>query len=75
LADVLTDKDVAVLCGHAHTGAATTFAGRPLIVAPGVVSQSVLPVEGNHVVDYDLPPAIALHVVDDRGLVTHFRSV
>lgn len=74
-ADVLNDKVVAVLCGHAHTAATTTFAGRPLVVAPGVVSQSVLPVEGDHVVDYDLPPAVALHVVDDRGLVTHFRSV
>src|SRR5690242_19376487 len=29
---------VATLCGHAHTAAAGTFAGRPLIVAPGVVS-------------------------------------
>jgi Icc protein len=75
LAEVLNDKVLAVLCGHAHTAAATTFAGRPLVVAPGVVSASVLPVEGDHVIDYDLPPAIALHVVDDRGLVTHFRSV
>jgi len=75
LADVLDDKVVAVLCGHAHTAATTTYAGRPLVVAPGVVSTSVLPVEGDHVVDYDLPPAIALHVVDDRGLVTHFRSL
>jgi 3',5'-cyclic-AMP phosphodiesterase len=75
LADVLTDKVVAVLCGHAHTAATTTFAGRPLVVAPGVVSTSVLPFEGDHVVDFGLPPAIALHVVDDRGLVTHFRSL
>src|SRR3954470_24251816 len=36
---------VALLCGHAHTAAATTFAGRPLIVAPGVVSTSMLPFE------------------------------
>jgi 3',5'-cyclic AMP phosphodiesterase CpdA len=27
---------VAMLCGHAHTAAVTTFANRPLLVAPGV---------------------------------------
>lgn len=36
---------VALLCGHAHTAAATTFAGRPLLVAPGVVSTCLLPFE------------------------------
>lgn len=77
LADVLAGHDnvAAVLCGHAHTGAASTFAGRPLVVAPGVVSTLVLPFESADVVDYDLPPAIAFHVFgDDGGLVTHFRS-
>jgi 3',5'-cyclic AMP phosphodiesterase CpdA len=75
LAEVLNDRVVAVLCGHAHTGATTTFAGRPLVVAPGVVSTLVLPAEGDHIVDFGLPPAVAFHVVDDRGLVTHFRSL
>lgn len=78
LADVLAQHDnvLAVLCGHAHTGAATTFAGRPLVVAPGVVSTAVLPFESDDVVDYGLPPAVAFHVLDgDRGLVTHFRSL
>lgn len=75
LAEVLTDKVVAVLCGHAHTAATTTFAGRPLVVAPGVVSTLVLPVEGDHVIDFGLPPAVAFHVVGEHGLVTHFRSL
>ncbi|MFL6125595.1 metallophosphoesterase [Actinophytocola sp.] len=80
LAEVLTDEVVAVLCGHAHTAATTTYAGRPLVVAPGVVSTLVLPVEGDHSIDYGLPPAIAFHVfgTDDtggRGLITHFRSL
>ena len=35
-----------LLCGHAHTAAATTFAGRPLLVAPGVVSTLRLPGSG-----------------------------
>ncbi|WP_290059250.1 metallophosphoesterase, partial [Amycolatopsis solani] len=36
---------VALLAGHVHTGASTTFAGVPLRIAPGVVSQSLLPAE------------------------------
>ncbi|MEV4259089.1 metallophosphoesterase [Spirillospora sp. NPDC049652] len=71
---------VAFLCGHAHTAAATTFAGRPLLVAPGVVSTLRLPWEqrphpGDHVF-LDQPPALAFHVLDDTGrLTTHYRSV
>lgn len=68
----------ALLCGHAHTGAATTFADRPLLVAPGIKSTLRLPWEyGSHdddFVDHRLPPALAFHVLDDTGrLTTHFR--
>ncbi|GAB2996842.1 metallophosphoesterase [Amycolatopsis acidiphila] len=67
---------VAVLCGHAHTGAASSFAGKPLRVAPGVVSTLKLPWEHRDDLDYDLPPAIAFHVLDDdRRLTTHYRVV
>jgi Icc protein len=65
---------VALLCGHAHTPAATTFAGRPLIVAPGVVSTLMLPFETDAIVDLSLPPMIAFHLLDDqRRLTTHVR--
>jgi 3',5'-cyclic AMP phosphodiesterase CpdA len=73
---------VALLCGHAHTPAATTFAGKPLLVAPGVTSTLRLPWEHGDVadwrdaVDLDLPPAIAFHVLgDDRRLTTHYRLI
>lgn len=67
---------VAVLCGHAHTAAATEFAGKPLRVAPGVVSTLRLPWEAGRPLDYDLPPALAFHVLDDdRRLTTHYRVV
>lgn len=67
---------VAVLCGHAHTAAATTFAGRPLVVAPGVVSTLRLPWEHGDILDYQLPPALAFHVLDDElRLTTHYRTV
>ncbi|MEU6719277.1 metallophosphoesterase [Nonomuraea sp. NPDC046802] len=70
----------AVLTGHAHTAAVTTFAGRPLLVASGVVFTLKLPWEGGTVpgecADYDLPPSIAFHVLDDAGRVTtHYRVV
>ncbi|MEU5684517.1 metallophosphoesterase [Streptomyces venezuelae] len=70
----------AFLAGHAHTPAATTFANRPLLVAPGVVSTLRLPWEPQthptHHVHRDLPPAVAFHVLDDTGrLTTHYRSV
>jgi 3',5'-cyclic AMP phosphodiesterase CpdA len=66
----------AVLCGHAHTPAATTFAGRPLLVAPGIVSTLKLPWERGAALDYALPPALAFHILDDnRRLTTHYRVV
>ncbi|MEU6821263.1 metallophosphoesterase [Streptomyces atriruber] len=70
----------AFLAGHAHTPAATTFANRPLLVAPGVVSTLRLPWETqthpSHHVHHDLPPAVAFHVLDDTGrLTTHYRPV
>ncbi|MGC9665095.1 metallophosphoesterase [Planosporangium sp. 12N6] len=68
---------VGLLCGHAHTGAATTFAGRPLLVGPGVKSTLLLPWEENgQPADHELPPALAFHVLaDDRRLTTHYRVV
>lgn len=67
---------VALLCGHAHTPAASTFAGRPVLVAPGVVSTLRLPFESDEIVDLDLPPMLALHILDeDRRLSTHYRVV
>jgi Icc protein len=66
---------VAVLAGHAHTAAATTFAGRPCHVAPGVVSTLRLPAEHAGDLDYALPPAVALHILDGDRLTSHYRVV
>ncbi|MER5354052.1 metallophosphoesterase [Kitasatospora sp. NPDC002551] len=66
----------ALLCGHAHTSAATAFAGLPLLVAPGVVSTVTLPCEGGPGIAFDHPPMLAFHVMDgDRRLTTHYRVV
>lgn len=67
---------VGLLCGHSHTPAATTFAGLPLLVAPGVVSTVTLPCEGGEGVSFTHPPMLAFHVLDgDRRLTTHYRVV
>lgn len=67
---------VAFLCGHAHTAGASTFAGRPLLIAPGVASTLLLPWESEQDISLELPPAFALHILDDSGrLTTHYRSL
>jgi Icc protein len=67
---------VAIVCGHAHTPAATMFADRPLLVGPGVASTSVLPWERGTLLDLTAPPAVAFHVLGDDGrLTTHYRAV
>ncbi|MFJ2738701.1 metallophosphoesterase [Streptomyces sp. NPDC087440] len=66
----------AVLTGHAHTAAATTFAGRPLIVGPAVTWTLRLPWEGEEAADREQPPGLAFHILDDEGrLTTHYRVV
>ncbi|WP_371575783.1 phosphodiesterase [Streptomyces sp. NBC_01314] len=63
-----------IITGHAHTPAATTFAGRPLVVGPGVTWTLRLPWEGDPVADREAPPGFAFHVLDDEGrLTSHFR--
>lgn len=65
-----------LITGHAHTPAATSFAGRPLIVGPGVTWTLRLPWEGEGAADRDAPPGFAFHVLDDEGrLTSHFRVV
>lgn len=75
-------KVAALLCGHAHSAAAATFAGRPVLIAPAIASTLHLPweVDGElswkNTVDFAPPPGLAMHVVGDDGrVVTHFRFV
>lgn len=64
---------VGTVVGHAHSPAATVFAGRPLIVAPGVASTLNLPFEGTEWLNATQGPGIAFHVIEDHRLTTHFR--
>jgi Icc protein len=77
-ADVLRGRPItALLAGHVHNGVATTFAGHPLLVAPGIRSTAPLPFEpaaAAGLVDRTAPPGLALHLhTPDQPLVTLYR--
>jgi 3',5'-cyclic-AMP phosphodiesterase len=83
-AAVLADhpRVVAVLCGHAHMAVTATFAGRPVVVAPGVASTLRPhwtvpgPLTWDNAADRDAPPGVAFHLLDDGGqLTTQIRTV
>lgn len=64
----------AILCGHAHSAAASSFAGRPVRVAPGVRSAAVLPWEARpQMMRHDVPVGMSFHVVRDGEVTTHVR--
>jgi 3',5'-cyclic-AMP phosphodiesterase len=63
-------------CATPASPTVSTFAGRPLLVAPGVVSTLRLPWETDTDLDEQMPPALAFHVLDDNWrLTTHYRLV
>lgn len=67
---------VALITGHAHTAAAASFAGRPVLIGPAVTWTLRMPWEGPEFANLDQPPGVAFHVLDDeRRLITHFRAV
>ena len=67
---------VAVLCGHFHTATVTTFAGVPLVIAPGVASTLIMGWEADGG-DLNLggPVALAYHHLARGRLTTTFRVV
>jgi 3',5'-cyclic AMP phosphodiesterase CpdA len=70
---------VATLCGHTHAGSSASFAGRPLLIGPGLHSAGQLPPtisESNRaLIDTSAPPALALHRLDGRRIVTYFHTL
>ncbi|MFF8291606.1 phosphodiesterase [Streptomyces sp. NPDC016309] len=68
----------AVLCGHAHTAAATTFAGRPLVCAPGIASTALMPWEqgpDDSWKTHGTPPSLTFHLYEGGRLTSHVRTV
>ncbi|NJP32580.1 phosphodiesterase [Micromonospora thermarum] len=67
---------VAVLAGHAHAAVSTTFAGVPLLVAPGVVSTAALPWECASTWSYqDDWVSLMFHTHTPGGFTTHVRTI
>lgn len=69
------ERIVAVLTGHVHTALATTFAGRPLLGAPGVVSTLRLGSRTDPILDHAAAPGLALHTLDGLSVSTVFHSL
>ena len=73
------ERVIATLCGHTHAALATTFAGKPLVIAPGIRSAGLLPQEiagpGSPLTTENVPPAYAIHVIVDGCLSSHFRTL
>lgn len=79
LAEVVNGHDgvVAVLTGHVHTALSTTFAGNPLVGAPGIVSTMRLGSRTDPIADPAAMPGFALHTFRDDGHLTsifHYLS-
>jgi 3',5'-cyclic AMP phosphodiesterase CpdA len=78
LAEVLTGAPVtAVLTGHVHNSIVTTFAGHPVLGAPGIRSTVPLPFEvqpTTGLVDPSAHPGLAFHLhTDGSALQTVYR--
>jgi len=79
LAALIGQSGIVVACftGHVHTALATTFAGRPLLGAPGIVSTMRLGSKTNPIADPDASPGFALHSFDACGQLStifHYLS-
>src|SRR5262249_22788731 len=76
---VLRDKPItALFTGHVHNAIVTTFAGHPVLGAPGIRSTVPLPFEPQPatgtVVDASSHPGLVLHVLaDGKALQTVYR--
>ncbi len=79
LAAVLTGKPItAIFTGHVHNPVVTTFAGHPVLGAPGIRSTIPLlfepPPSSGTFVDTDAAPGLALHIHrPGEGLQTFYR--
>lgn len=73
------DRILAVLTGHVHAGLMTSFAGKPLIVAPSVSStigcewETAAP--GHVPIDFAPDPSLIFHSITDGRLLSMFRPI
>lgn len=63
----------AILCGHAHTAAVSSFAGVPVLMAPGIVSALRLDPADRPIASLTHAPGMALHSFEDGAVTTTFH--
>jgi Icc protein len=63
----------AILCGHVHTASASSFAGVPVLVAPGIVSALRLDPGHPQMADQAHAPGMALHSFEHGTVTTTFH--
>ncbi|MFK4789417.1 metallophosphoesterase family protein [Microbacterium sp. ZW T5_56] len=66
---------IAIFTGHIHAAFTTTFAGVPVLGAPGIVSTMRLGSRVNPIADSDALPGFALHTVDGAAIRTVFHTL
>lgn len=67
------DKVIGIFTGHVHTALATTYAGVPLLGAPGIVSTMRLGSKTDPIADGDAMPGLALHTITGTTISTVFH--
>jgi Icc protein len=81
LEDLVAEESriLGILVGHTHGATATSFAGKPLIVGPGIHSAMTLehepPQTPPSLMDFATQPGVALHWIDGGRMTTHFRNI
>ena len=64
---------IGIFAGHVHTALATTYAGVPLIGAPGIVSTMRLGSKTDPIADSDAMPGLAVHTITGTTISTVFH--
>lgn len=75
LADLVRAHEnvIGIFTGHVHTALATTYAGVPLIGAPGIVSTMRLGSKTDPIADSDAMPGLAVHTITGTTISTVFH--
>lgn len=69
-----SEKVIGCLAGHVHSALAATFAGVPLVCAPGIASTLRLGSKTDPFADEEAAPGLALHTISPGGaLSTRFH--
>lgn len=67
------DNIVGIFTGHVHSALATTYAGIPLIGAPGIASTMRVGSRTDPIADTDAMPGLAVHNIDGTTISTVFH--